>query len=224
MQKIAQSWQDILAHWGESNDMIAELTLKAIGKWVSWIDISLVVNQRMLELLFQQLARAQRLNLRPHEEKARDAAIDVFTEITGKKMKTSDKLEMISFLDLDRVVTQLIACPPLSERRGSSQYDTDLAETVAKLVNVTVLEIVRALETESGNLRMWQEQRPCSRRSCLMCYVSSLMSMMRFARRSFRPSTMSFLSYANLPRMGHHLHNEQSCFFHPKSRLRQNAI
>src|SRR5204863_1661519 len=35
-------------------------------------------------------------------------------------------------------------------------YDTDLAETVAKLVNITVLEIVRALETESGNLQMWQ--------------------------------------------------------------------
>ena len=156
VQKIAQSWQAILSHWGDSNDMIAELTLKAIGKWVSWIDISLVVNQQMLELLFQQLARAQKLNLRPHEEKARDAAIDAFTEITGKKMKTSDKLEMIDFLNLEKVITQLIACPPLSERRGSSQYDTDLAETVAKLVNVTVVDVVRGLETDSGNLQVWQ--------------------------------------------------------------------
>jgi exportin-T len=156
VQKIAQSWQAILSQWGDRNDMIAELTLKAIGKWVSWIDISLVVNQQMLELLFQQLARAQKLNLRPHEEKARDAAIDAFTEITGKKMKTSDKLEMIDFLNLEKVITQLTACPPLSERRGSSQYDTDLAETVAKLVNVTVIDIVRALDSESGNLQVWQ--------------------------------------------------------------------
>ena len=156
VQKISQSWQAILTQWGDSNDIIAELTLKAVGKWVSWIDISLIVNRQMLELLFQQLARAQQLNLRPHEEKARDAAIDAFTEITGKKMKTSDKLEMITFLNLDRVVSQLIACPPLSERRGSSQYDTDLAETVAKLVNVTVVDIVRALETESEDLQVWQ--------------------------------------------------------------------
>ena len=156
VQKIAQSWQAILRQWGDRNDIIAELTLKAIGKWVSWIDISLVVNQQMLELLFQQLARAQKLNLRPHEEKARDAAIDAFTEIAGKKMKTSDKLEMINFLNLEKVITQLIACPPLSERRGSSQYDTDLAETVAKLVNVTVMDIVRALESESGNQQVWE--------------------------------------------------------------------
>ena len=156
VQKIAQSWEAILARWGNSNDTIAELTLKAVGKWVSWIDISLVVNQQMLELLFQQLARAQKVNINPREEKARDAAVDAFTEITGKKMKTSDKLEMINFLNLDQVVSQLIACPPLSERRGSSQYDTDLAETVAKLVNVTVVDIVRALETESNNLQVWQ--------------------------------------------------------------------
>ena len=156
VQKIARSWQAILSQWGERNDMIAELTLKAIGKWVSWVDISLVVNQQMLELLFQQLARAQKLNLGLHEEKARDAAIDAFTEITGKKMKTSDKLDMINFLNLEKVITQLIACPPLSERRGTSQYDTDLAETVAKLVNVTVVDIVRALESESSNPEVWQ--------------------------------------------------------------------
>jgi exportin-T len=156
VQRIATSWQEILEQYGGSNDAIAELCLKAIGKWVSWIDIGLVVNQRMLDLLFQQLARAQKTDLRGGEDAIRDAAIDVFTEITGKKMKPQDKIEMISFLNLENIVSQLIACPPLSEKRFSSQYDTDLAETVAKLVNSTGLDVVRILDSELQQTETWQ--------------------------------------------------------------------
>lgn len=156
VQKIALSWQEILAQWRESNDTIAELCLRAVGKWVSWIDIGLVVNQQMLDLLFEQLARAQKTTLREGEESIRDAAVDVFTEIISKKMKPQDKLEMISFLNLENIVSQLIACPPLNERRFSSQYDTDLAETVARLVNSTVLDVVKILDSEPQQNRTWQ--------------------------------------------------------------------
>lgn len=151
VQKIANSWQEILTQWRTRNDVVAELCLKAIGKWVSWVDISFVVNQRMLGLLFEQLERAQKVQLEQGEEKARDAAVDVFTETVAKKMPAQDKISMIAFLNLDSVVSQLIACPPLSERRGSSTYDVDLAETVAKLVNTTIIDIVKVLETENQN-------------------------------------------------------------------------
>jgi exportin-T len=156
VQKIALSWQEILTQWRESNDTIAELCLRAVGKWVSWIDIGLVVNQQMLDLLFEQLARAQKTTLREGEESIRDAAVDVFTEIIGKKMKPQDKLEMISFLNLENIVSQLIACPPLNERQFSSQYDTDLAETVARLVNSTVLDVVKILDSEPQQSQTWQ--------------------------------------------------------------------
>lgn len=149
VQKIALSWQEILTQWRTSNDVVAELCLKAVGKWVSWVDISFVVNQQMLELLFQQLERAQQVNLSESAEKARDAAVDVFTETVAKKMPATDKINLISFLNLQTVVSQLIACPPLNESRGSSNYDVDLAETVAKLANTTVIDIVKVLDTES---------------------------------------------------------------------------
>jgi exportin-T len=149
IHKIAGSWQEILSQWQEGNDQIVEMSLKAIGGWVSWIDISLVVNQTMLDLLFQQLSRAQKSDLRNGEEKVRDAAIDVFTEIVGKKMKPEDKIDMIMFLNLDSIVTQLSNSPPLNENRFTSKYDTDLAETVAKLVNITAIDIVRALDNET---------------------------------------------------------------------------
>jgi exportin-T len=149
VQKIALSWQEILGQWRMSNDIIAELCLKAVGKWASWIDISLIVNQQMLQYLFQQLERAQSTDPNEGQEMARDAAIDVFTETVGKKMPSADKVNLIEFLNLDSIVSQLIACPPLSERRFGPKYDTDLAETVAKLVNTSVIEIVKVLETEN---------------------------------------------------------------------------
>jgi exportin-T len=149
VQKIVESWREILSQWREGNDSIVEMTLKAVGSWVSWIDISLVVNQSMLDLLFQYLGRAQNAEHLNGEEKVRDAAIDVFTEIVGKKMKASDKVDMIIFLNLDAIVTQLSASPPLQERRFTSQYDTDLGEAVAKLVNFTTIDIVKALDNDS---------------------------------------------------------------------------
>lgn len=141
--KVAISWKDILTQWKDQNDVILEMCLKVIGRWVSWVDISLVVNEEFLNLLFPL---AGRLGNQGTEDKVRNAAIDAFTEIVGKKMKTSDKIQMIVFLNLGNVVSQLISSSALQEFRSTSNYDTDLAEAVAKLVNVAVFDIVKALE------------------------------------------------------------------------------
>lgn len=153
MQKIASSWQEILSVWYDGEDVVVEMCLKAVGSWVSWIDISLVVNQTMLDLLFQLLGRAKKQELRDGERRVRDAAVDVFTEIIGKKMKPTDKIEMIDFLKLNLIVTELSNSPPLHQNRSTPDYDTDLAETVAKLVNITVLDIVRVLESDAGPVK-----------------------------------------------------------------------
>ncbi|KAK4919789.1 pre-tRNA nuclear export protein, partial [Elasticomyces elasticus] len=86
-----------------------------------------------------------------HDKKIqiRDAAIDTFTETVGKKMPPSDKIEMIYFLNLSNVVGQLLASRPLDEYRTTANYDTDLAETVAKLVNNVVFDVVKALDSAS---------------------------------------------------------------------------
>lgn len=151
VQKLATSWRDILSQWQDRNDLITEMCLKAIGSWVSWINISLVVNQDMLDLLFRQLAKATETDLQQGREKVRDAAIDVFTEIVGKKMKPSDKIDMIVYLNLESIVAQLTSSPPLHEHRFTYKYDTDLAETVAKLVNITTIDIVKALDSENAD-------------------------------------------------------------------------
>lgn len=61
-------------------------------------------------------------------------------------MRPADKTEMISFLDLRAIISTLIASPPLNDHKGTSLYDTDLAEAVAKLVNTVMADLVRVLE------------------------------------------------------------------------------
>jgi len=143
VQKVATSWLEILTQWQDQNDVIMEMTLGVIGKWVSWIDISLIVNQETLNLLFPLVGRTNPTN---GEDRVRDAAIDCFTEIVAKKMKAADKIGMILFLNLGEVIAQLIASPALNDLRTTSRYDTDLAEAVAKLINNTVSDIVKVLE------------------------------------------------------------------------------
>lgn len=146
MAKIVRSWQEILSFYTGQNDTVVEQTLKVLGKWVSWIDISLVVGQDFLSLLFPLIGRA---NPEAKEDIVRNAAIAAFTEIVGKKMKPADKTEMISFLNLRDIVTQLVASAPLSELKNTSLYDCDLGEAVAKLVNTIVTDVVMVLGDNS---------------------------------------------------------------------------
>lgn len=149
VQRVVHSWQEILSEWRERDAGAVDLCLRAIGRWVSWIDISLVVNEQLLSILFQLVGYARAVSGNLAEDNVRDAAIDTFTEIVGKKMKPADKIDMILYLNVGNVITQLIGSPPLHDLRATSNYDTDLAEAVARLANSTAFDIIKALDTES---------------------------------------------------------------------------
>ncbi|KAI9849625.1 MAG: pre-tRNA nuclear export protein [Sclerophora amabilis] len=149
VQKLATSWQEILSYWRERSDLVLEMCLKVLGRWVSWIDISLIVNEALLNPLFILVGRSGSGTEEGNEDNVRNAAIDTFTEIVGKKMKPAAKLEMIVFLNMASIIAQLSESPPLRSLRNSPNYDTDLADAVAKLVNMTALDIIKILETES---------------------------------------------------------------------------
>lgn len=146
--KIAVSWQELLSRWRQVDLSIVELCLRCAGRWVSWIDISLVVNDNMLAYLLELAGQTGITSSESKEGKVRDAAIDTFTEIVGKKMPPSDKINLISFLNLANVVGQLVASPALNDYRTTSNYDNDLGETVAKLVNNVVFDVVKVLDTQ----------------------------------------------------------------------------
>lgn len=150
-QKISLSWQEILAKWRETDLVLIEMCLRTVGRWVSWIDINLVVNEAMINTFLEMAGQQGISDPDSPQGRVRDAAIDTFSEIVGKKMNAPEKIELILFLNLPNVVGQLIGSPALSDLRNTPDYDNDLAETVAKLVNNIVFDIVKILENESIN-------------------------------------------------------------------------
>jgi exportin-T len=66
-------------------------------------------------------------------------------------MRPPEKVELLVFLNLKTVVGQLVASPPLAELQKTPHYDTDLAETVAKLVNNVVRDVVTVLDSSAGD-------------------------------------------------------------------------
>ena len=83
----------------------------------------------------------------------RNAAIEAFTEIAGKKMRPQEKVELIKFLELDSVVAQLVASQALSADRKTPRYDVDLAEAVAQLVNTVMRDLVTVLESSAADVK-----------------------------------------------------------------------
>ena len=147
---IASSWHDILATWKTNDDNIIKLCLTTIGRWVAWTEISLAVNDSLLQLLFEYLDSQQGSDHSQGVER-RDAAIEALIDILGKKMTAGDKLELIEVLKIYEAVSQLVRSRELSEMRSTANYDTDLAEGVAKLVNNTATDIVKALDGARDN-------------------------------------------------------------------------
>ncbi|KAG0138705.1 armadillo-type protein [Tuber indicum] len=146
VRKLVVAWQEILAQWNGSDKGIVEMCLRVVGRWVSWIDISLVVNEVLLGMLY---------NFILGESRVRDAAIVTLADIVGKRMKGTDKLELIVFLKLGEIVETLVNSPAL-QAHGQPTYDLELAEGVARLVNNVTTDILRILNDDSLDIQVKQ--------------------------------------------------------------------
>ncbi|KAF3902259.1 Exportin-T [Arthrobotrys entomopaga] len=146
MQKLVATWQEILTQWRNVNSEIVERVLQVFAKWVSWIDISLVVNNHFLGHLADLL---QGSGSGPEATKRRRAATATLGEIAGKGMKPDEKLELIGFLGLTDVVKTLISLPEMRSDADTDE-DIDFAEAVGALVNRIVQDLVQMLNGDTG--------------------------------------------------------------------------
>ena len=153
VQKIAQSWQEILLSWKGKEDDVVASCLTCIGKWASWTDLSFIINETTVPLLFELLGGPQPTGRMEVVATLQETTLNTISEIVGKKMKPTDKLQVMQILKVEEIVAQLINGPTLNDLRSTSTYDTDLAELVAKLVNNTVLDLVGILDSsKDGNV------------------------------------------------------------------------
>ncbi|KAJ2566638.1 pre-tRNA nuclear export protein, partial [Coemansia sp. RSA 1836] len=119
VNRMAHAWYSILVHLSGSHPDLARGALRLMGVYVSWIDISLIVNQPFVSIIFS-LLKAPAL---------RGQACRCLAEIVGKGMRAADKLCLIQFLGIVGVMSQL------------EFADVEFAEEVGKLANVVGIEL-----------------------------------------------------------------------------------
>jgi len=92
---------------------------------VAWIDITLIANDAYIALIYRYLGYPG----------LRTTAAETLSSIISKKMRSSDKLSLITFLNLTQVVNTL----------NAEDEDLEFSESLARLVNAQGLELTRIL-------------------------------------------------------------------------------
>ncbi|WFD34042.1 pre-tRNA nuclear export protein [Malassezia cuniculi] len=120
---------------GNTAAALSQLSMAVVGDYVTWIDISLIVNVETLPLLFASL-RAELAALRC-------VTCDTLCEIVGKGMKPADKLALMQALNLGPVITTL-------ESSTRSEAHVEFREHLARLVNALCTELCKVAEDTTG--------------------------------------------------------------------------
>ncbi|KAF9114533.1 pre-tRNA nuclear export protein [Mortierella sp. AM989] len=117
---LANAWYELLSEYKERSLDFAEMLLRIVGVYVAWIDISLIVNERFVSLIYSFLMATS----------IRNAAADCLTDIIKKGMKPLDKLQLISILGIVDVLQQI-----------DLSSDSEFRERIARLVNNLGLQL-----------------------------------------------------------------------------------
>lgn len=143
MGSLVQSWKGILERGGVTNTTNKSLTndilnhtLRVIGQYIEWMEISLFVDHPFINTIFQYLSKSDQ----------RTETCSTLIEIISKKMKPSNKLELISLLNLTNVINSVTSSD------DQANNDLEFSENVAKLLNQVGLELLIVLESEAKSL------------------------------------------------------------------------
>ncbi|KAG2221392.1 hypothetical protein INT45_012643 [Circinella minor] len=121
IQLLASFWFELLQEFRTKNPTIGQLALKNIGAYVSWMDISLVMNDQVMSALYELL---NDINLRM-------AAAECLADVVSKGMQPLDKLQMIQMLRLTDTMGRL------------ERSDPEFVENLARLTNVLGIELCK---------------------------------------------------------------------------------
>ncbi|KAL4444906.1 hypothetical protein ABPG77_003956 [Micractinium sp. CCAP 211/92] len=127
---IADAWCRLLAAYSGPAPDAAAAVLETVQRYVHWIDIGLVANDRFVPLLFNAL-NAQ-------HEGLRGAAADVLTEIVSKRMEVGAKLSLIQQLGVVPVCARWRAGLPAVDE------EPELAVKYARLLAALATEVLEA--------------------------------------------------------------------------------
>ena len=141
LEQVAASWHQMLVMFKSSDPGLVALLLNSVERYVNWIDISLVANERFMPILFEVLNSDHSTH-----GVAQVAAVEVLAEIVGKKMESGVKLSLIQGLGLVPLAAQWAdtGLPGMMSCVSFEVEDHDLAVASAKLLVNLANEILDA--------------------------------------------------------------------------------
>lgn len=134
--QIVRTWYDIISMYKNSDQELCTSVLDSMRRYISWIDIGLIVNDAFVPLLFE-LVLVDGLS-----EQLRAAAAGCLLAVVSKRMDHQTKLSLLQGLRISRVFGLV-----------TEDGDSELVLGVAALLTgyaVEVLECFKRLNSEDG--------------------------------------------------------------------------
>lgn len=149
MQQMVTSWIQILTNpsFAHSEEILNN-TLKIVGQYVSWMEISLFISPEFINTVFSFLQNS----------KLRNTTCETLIDIISKKMAPQNKLELLSLLNLTEFIGTLNLIEKNKNDDDDDDEDVEFMEFVAKLLNQIGQELLIVLENQSGLLEQVNAQ------------------------------------------------------------------
>ncbi|CAA2996216.1 exportin-T isoform X1 [Olea europaea subsp. europaea] len=167
--QIVRAWYDIILMYKNSSPELCTSVLDSMRRYISWIDIGLIVNDAYIQMLFELML----MDVLP--DQLRGAAAIVILAVVTKGMDYKSKLTILQSLQISRVFALVM---------GDS--DSELVSSVASLVTGyanEVLECSKRLNSEDGkgvSLELLNEVLPSVFYVMKNCEVDSAFSIVQF--------------------------------------------
>ncbi|WCJ39412.1 Exportin-T [Euphorbia peplus] len=167
--QIVRAWYDIVSMYRKSDAELCSTVLDSSRRYISWIDIGLIVNDAFMPLLFELML------LDGESEQLRGAAAGCVLAAVSKRMDHQSKLKLLQSLQISRVF-------PLV----TGDSDSELTEKIAALVTgyaVEILECYKRVTTEDAkgaSLDLLNEVLPSVFYVMQNCEVDTAFSIVQF--------------------------------------------
>lgn len=168
ISQIVRAWYDIVSMSRNSHPQICATVLDTMRRYISWIDIGLIVNDTFLRLLFDLILVDGGL------DQLRAAAASCVLAVVSKRMEPHLKLNLIKSLQMSRVFVLL-----------AEDKDSELVANVAALLTgyaTEALECYKRLNTEDKgtSLELLNEVLPSVFYVMQNCEIDTTFSIVQF--------------------------------------------
>ncbi|KAF3452025.1 hypothetical protein FNV43_RR08121 [Rhamnella rubrinervis] len=167
--QIVRAWYDIVSMYKNSDQELCTSVLDSMRRYISWIDIGLIVNDAFVPLLFE-LVLVDVLS-----EQLRGAAAGCLLAVVSKRMDHQTKISLLQSLQISRVFGLV-----------TDDGDSELALRIAALLTgyaVEVLECFKRLNSEDGkavSMELLDEVLPSVFYVMQKCELDSTFNIVQF--------------------------------------------